>query len=423
MSDLQELAKLLEELDDRLVSCMRCGMCQAVCPVFAQSGRETDVTRGKLALLDGLAKEMVSDSKGVNEILNRCLLCGTCQANCPSGVKIMDIFLTARQIMTGYEGLSPVKQAIFKGMLSNPKLFNKLLDMGSKFQGIFTKTADETVGSSCARFNAPVIGDRHFKALAKTPLHKSVPEKDTKPGKSGIKVAFYTGCVVDKIFPWVGESVLKVLEDNGVGVFMPSEQACCGIPTLASGDTKTFDKLITLNVKAFREGQFDYLVTACASCTSTIKELWPERFSGDAGLKCAIADMASKTMDISQFLVDVLNISPKEDKGTSVTYHDPCHLKNSLGITAQPRELIKASGCEFKEMADAGTCCGCGGSFNIAHYDISKKIGNRKAENIKASGADMVATSCPACMLQITDMLSQNEIKVPVKHVIELYTD
>lgn len=424
MADIHQLAQMFKELDDLLVGCMRCGMCQAVCPVFKQSGRESDVTRGKLALLDGLASEMLKDPEGVNEQLNRCLLCGTCQANCPSGVSIMEIFLKARAIMTGYFGLSPAKKAIFRGLLKNPKLFNSLTDMSAKFQGLFTKKVDDVLGSSCARFNAPIIGDRHFSALAGKPMHKRVPELDTPAGASGIRVAFYVGCLIDKIYPQVGEAILKVLKHHGVGVFMPKGQACCGIPALSSGDTQTFDSLVGLNVDLFKQGEFDYLVTGCATCTATIKDLWPQMYKGDASRKGEIDAIQMKTMDISQFLVDVLKVEPKSlAGGKAVTYHDPCHLKNSMGVTAQPRTLIKAAGCDFKEMNEAGTCCGCGGSFNIAHYDLSKKIGSRKADNIIASKTQVAATSCPACMLQITDMLSQKGADMSVKHVIELYAD
>ena len=100
--DVSRLAAMLLELDDMLVSCMRCGMCQAVCPVYGATMREADVTRGKIALLENLAKNMIADAESVNDKLNRCLLCGSCQANCPSGVKILDIFLRARSIVSGY---------------------------------------------------------------------------------------------------------------------------------------------------------------------------------------------------------------------------------------------------------------------------------------------------------------------------------
>ncbi len=111
MSSLRELARLMKELEDQLVTCMRCGLCQAVCPLFAETGREADVARGKLALLDGLAQEILKNPEGVQDHLNRCLLCGSCAANCPSGVKVLDIFIKARAILAGYMGLSAVKKA------------------------------------------------------------------------------------------------------------------------------------------------------------------------------------------------------------------------------------------------------------------------------------------------------------------------
>ena len=426
MADMQKLAEMFKKLDDQLVNCMRCGMCQAVCPLFRETGRETDVTRGKLALLDGLASQLLQDPEGVNEILNRCLLCGTCQANCPSGVRVMDIFLEARAILTGYFGLSPVKKVIFRGMLANPRLFNALISMGSKFQGIFTKKVDDLLGSSCARFNAPVVADRHFNALATTPLRNITGQLDTPAGASGLRVAFFPGCVVDKMFPQVGEAVIKILNKKGVGIYLPAGQACCGIPVLTSGDRQTFDQLIEMNLKLFADQHFDYLVTPCASCTSTIKELWPHLYGGSRALLPKIVSLGEKTRDITEFLADLCPVSEHPAAGGEanlVTYHDPCHLKNSLGITAQPRILLKATGRTFVEMNEAGTCCGCGGSFNVAHYEMSKKIGNRKADNIVGSAAKTVATSCPACMMQITDMLSRRDKGIEVRHVVELYAE
>lgn len=426
MADINQLATMLKELDDQLANCMKCGMCQAVCPIFKRTGKEADVTRGKLALLEGLAGEILKDAEGVNEQLNRCLLCGTCQANCPSGVQIVDIFLKARTILTGYFGLSPAKKVIFRRLLAHPGLFNLLTGMASKFQGMFIKPADQIIGSSCARFSAPVVEDRHFRALAAKPFRKQVPSLDEPAGKSGLRVAFYPGCVVDKMYPEVGNASLKALHHHGVGVYMPSGQSCCGIPALSSGDSQSFEEMVRHNLTKFRNASFDYLLTPCATCTSTIKEVWPTMFKGsDADVK-ALQEIADKTMDISQFLVDVIGVKMQSgsSKAPKITYHDPCHLKNSLGVTAQPRTLLKANpGYQFVEMAEAGVCCGCGGSFTVNHHELSKEIGNRKADNVIASGADIAATSCPACMIQLTDMLSHRGKGVRVKHVIECYAE
>jgi glycolate dehydrogenase iron-sulfur subunit len=428
MPSIKVLGQLVKELEDQLVACMRCGMCQAVCPLFAETGREADVARGKLALLDGLAREIFQNPQGVQDRLTRCLLCGSCAANCPSGVKVLDIFIKARAILTGYLGLSPAKKAIFRGLLSRPALFNRVLAWGAKYQGIFVKPVDDLLGSSCSRFLSPLLKQRHFKPLAKAPLHRLVPAQNTPTGAAGKKVAFFVGCLIDKIFPEVGQAVLKSLDHHGVGVYLPHDQACCGIPALAAGDTAAFDKLVRHNLALFGSEPFDYLVTACATCTSTIKKMWPLMvLDYTAEEKAQIEAIRERVMDISQFLVEQVGVEEQQVSGEdkiTVTYHDPCHLKKSLGVAAQPRVLIKANPrYNLREMAEADWCCGCGGSFNLQQYDISANIGRRKRDNIAKSQCAVVATGCPACMLQITDMLSQAGDRMQVRHAIELYAE
>jgi len=428
MADLNELAQSLRQIENQLTDCMKCGMCQAVCPVFKETGDEGDVARGKIFLLERLSDLMLTDAKGAKTRIEKCLMCGTCAANCPSGVKILEIFLKARAALTAYIGLSPVKKLIFRGMLKHPGRMDVLVEIASKFQNLGTSKADPALGTRCSKLLSGVIGDRHFLPLAKKPFHKICPSLDTPAGKSGIRVALFPGCVTDKMNPEIGEAVLKVLEHHGVGVFMPKGQACCGIPALASGERDTFDTLLDHNAKLFGEREFDFLITPCATCTATIKEIWPMMARDKTVAKLRADQWAPRTMDISQFLVDVLKVKPgKGSQGKplqDVTYHDPCHLEKSLGISRQPRELIAANAaCRFVEMKAANTCCGNGGSFNLQNYDLSRDIGMKKRGNILDSGAEVVATSCPACMMQIRDVLSQNGDPVKVKHVIEIYAD
>jgi glycolate oxidase iron-sulfur subunit len=421
VSDLKKLAQMLNELDDLLTRCMRCGLCQAQCPVYAETGREADVTRGKLALISGLSGEILKDPAQVQDKLNRCLLCGTCEANCPSGVSVTDIFIRARAVLNGYLGLSTAQKLVFRSLLTHPKLMNRLISMGALFQGVFSKQADEVMGTSCARFNTPLIRDRHFKKLAPKPLHRQVPKMDTPPGSSGLRVAFFPGCVVDKVFPEVGLAAMKILKHHQVGVYMPPGQSCCGIPSLSAGETNSFSRLVRQNVKLFSAGHWDYLLTPCATCTATIRELWPRYHQGSLG----VVEVA-KVMDVSQFLVDVLKINPdlNDREKTSVFYHDPCHLRNTLKVTAQPRAVVMAGGKYLvTEPPGGASCCGSGGSFNLKHYQLSQDIGRRKARDIASTKASLAATSCPACMLQLTDMLSREKTSIPVKHVLELYAE
>jgi glycolate oxidase iron-sulfur subunit len=432
MSSLKELTRLMKELDAQLATCMRCGLCQAVCPLFAETGREADVARGKLALLDGLAQEILKNPWAVQDHLSRCLLCGSCAANCPSGVKVLDIFIKARAILAGYLGLSPLKKALFRGLLGRPEWFNRLMAWGARLQGIFVKPVDDLLGSSCARFMSPLLNDRHFKSLAAPPWHVQVPRMDTAPGVSGLKVAFFVGCLIDKLYPQVGEAALAVLAHHGVGVHLPEGQGCCGIPALSAGDAQTFRQLVRHNLALLEDksAPCDYLVTACATCSATIKKLWPLMMTeATPAERERVEVLAAKTLDISQFLVDKLGVAPPATAGPvagkiSVTYHDPCHLKKSLGVATQPRVLLQANpDYIFQEMQEADWCCGCGGSFSLQHYEAAAAIGTRKRENIAASGCRVVATGCPACMLQITDMVSQAGMRVQVKHFVEIYAE
>lgn len=427
MASMEELARLMRELEDQLVVCMKCGMCQSVCPVFEQTGREADVARGKLALLDGLMQQLFDDPDGVKQRLDKCLLCGSCAANCPSGVSVLEIFLKARTILAGCMGLPPAKRLLLRGMLVHPKLFDRLAEWGARFQGFFTRPVNDVVGTSCARLVSPILGDRHFRPLAERPFHRSVPAMERPAGAPGVTAGLFVGCLIDKLFPEVAKATVDVLEALDFGIYLPADQGCCGIPAISSGDLGAFRELAAHNLARFEEGRFDVLVTACATCTSTIREVWPRM----AGKKLAdrARRLAEKAMDISQFIVGHTELRQAagrafgESDGT-VTYHDPCHLKKSLNVWEQPRRLITdGAGRRLVEMAQPDACCGMGGSFNLQFYEVSSNIGRRKAEQIEETGASIVATSCPACMVQISDMLSHSGARIRVRHPIQLFAE
>jgi glycolate oxidase iron-sulfur subunit len=427
MKDINSLTNALMELDDKLIACMKCGLCQAVCPVFGATMLEADVTRGKIALLENLAHKMISDPEAVNEKLGRCLLCASCQANCPSGVNIMDIFIKARHIVATYLGLSPAKKLIFRSLLANPGLFNTLARLGLPLQGIVMRKQNNTQNTACAPLLAKFLGERHIPALPAKPLHATVGTLDTSVGTSGLRVAFFPGCMGDKLYTDMAKACLKVFAYHGVGVYMPSGLACCGMPALASGDHDGARRQIIANVESLKKKNFDHIVTPCGSCTATFKEWWPElALRMPVEYRATVRELAAKAVDINAFLIDVLKAEalPHKAGARKVTYHDPCHLKKSLGISSQPRSVIKLNPAyELVEMPEADRCCGCGGSFNLFHYDLSREIGRRKRNNVAGSGARIVAAGCPACMMQLTDMLAQNKDAITVKHPVELYAE
>ena len=226
--------------------------------------------------------------------------------------------------------------------------------------------------------------------------------------KTGSKIAFFTGCMVDYRFPEVGHRLVKVLKENGIDIDVPEGQVCCGSPLLRTGQTDIVQELVDKNKEVFKD--YDTVITVCSGCGSTLKNNHP-----DFGSKLNV-------MDISEFLVDKLDEDKLKEVNMTVTYHDPCHLARGQGIKDAPREIIeKIPGVEFKEMLYPCQCCGAGGGIKAGKPEIAMDLSKAKAEMIKDTGADAVVTICPFCELNIQDGLNEIECgDIECIHILEL---
>ncbi|MCP4139547.1 MAG: (Fe-S)-binding protein, partial [Chloroflexi bacterium] len=209
MSRVKEISTLMREFENELVLCMRCGMCQSVCPLFEQTRIEADVARGKLTLLEGLMNNLFDNPDGVNRRLAKCLLCGSCAANCPSGVNVVEIFIKARSVIAGYAGLSFAKKIIFRKMLARPALFDKIVALGAKLQNFFLTARDSSTKTASVNFLFPMLKKRRISPVADVPFHANLPDSVCRSNDSGPKVAFFAGCLIDKIYPDVGRASIK----------------------------------------------------------------------------------------------------------------------------------------------------------------------------------------------------------------------
>jgi glycolate oxidase iron-sulfur subunit len=234
------------------------------------------------------------------------------------------------------------------------------------------------------------------------------------------------------MMPEVGVACVSVLKRIGVDVQLLENESCCGIPALASGDGLGFDQLLARNLSEISRYSFNAIVTACATCTMTIQELWPKMHHGGVEVGKRTQDVAGRLMDINGYVLtqtDIVSIiggksGHKPDNNLkTLTFHEPCHLKKG-DVSKRIRELLRnIPSYRYVETKEPGTCCGMGGSFNLTHYDLSRSVGLKKAGNIVESGADIVCTACPACMMQLKDMLHQIGSTVEVKHVMEILSE
>jgi len=226
------------------------------------------------------------------------------------------------------------------------------------------------------------------------------------------------------VYPELGLKVIDFLTKRGIEVIVPKGQSCCGAAIYFSGDFETGRMLADENVKAFKD--VDYIVTACGTCSSTLKD-YQKYLPDNEEQQKRYEAFEKKVKDSTEFVMDVMKIPPEEFKlkkefeGKVATWHDPCHLVRYQNIKDQPRAILKGlKGLKYVEMPNADLCCGMGGSFSVYHYDITKKIAGKKMDGIKATGADIVVTACPGCMINLIDNVLQNKMPQKVYHLLEL---
>ena len=418
--------KQLERRRDLIDSCTECGYCTFWCPIYQEDPEESSVARGKINTIRKLlADEQAFDDDCAMRI-NRCLLCNTCLEHCPEKLSTSSIIIAGRADKVKVGGIKFPYNIIYRWLLPRRKLFGNVVRLISWFQGIFTPKTQGTI-RHLAFFLSALGKGRHIPSIAPKFLRQMVPviNKPSDGIKTKIRVGYFSGCMTEFVFSHVGKHTIDFLTKNGVEIILPKGQGCCGAPVyLGAGDLETGKKMADANVKAF--GDVNYVVCSCATCTSAMKDYI--NFLADTQERQeAYARFSEKLMDITEFLVDILKLPASayqavpEVTGRKITWHDPCHLNRYLGITEQPRQILKSiPGIEFIEMVRPDWCCGMGGAFSIYYYDLSKKMADKKMETIKESGADVVVTDCPGCQIQLIDNTIRHKLPVKVMHIMEL---
>lgn len=420
----------LELLKEEIEKCVRCGTCRSVCPTFKAIGRETACARGRITLVEHRLKGSLELSENYLKHIKECTLCGACKSNCPNGVDTVRIFAGARAEAVEKEGVPFAASVVLKNLLE-PNRLPWALKLANRLQGILFRDAVASSGL-LSRFPLPLIGSgRLLPPIAKTPFLELPDVKalsgDGRPGGAkgkAVRVAFYAGCGVNYLMPEIGTASLDVLKRAGAEAVVPIGQVCCGMPAYAMGDRATAKAMALKNLDIFESCDFDFITTACATCGHGLKSLFKDMLGDDPELKGRVEAFSKKVRDISELLVNELGFKGKGrglGHGTKVTYHDPCHLGRAQGVREEPRELIASCpGVSLKEMKNPCSCCGLGGGLSLANYELSMEIAKRKAENIRSSGADVVVTACPGCMVHLRDGLHRFGVDAKVAHVVEL---
>jgi len=399
----------ISDRDDDLFACSRCGTCLSICPVYRQTLDEGCAPRGKLSLIEAVANGKIPFTEKVSQRLYTCTMCNYCTKECPSGVKVDELFRAVRSDLV------------------DSKKYPEILDLlKERIDKAYNVTFDTNQG--------------------RLDWLKQIPDIDIDEYvKDTAEVVYFVGCVSSfspRSFV-IPRSITQILKGAGVDfTLLGEDEWCCGFPLLSSGMTAQAQFLAEHNIEMVRKKGAKILITSCPSCYHTWVHEYPDFRVGagdgvgdGAGYSSGGGAGDFKIMHISQYLLELiknkkikLNRINEKQTDTKVTYHDPCDLGRNSGITQEPREVIRSiPGVNLVELPFnklLSNCCGGGGNLESLNPQLAAKIAEAKAGEIISTGAGILVSACQQCERTLSNALkkkkSQIDYKIKVMDISEL---
>jgi len=401
------------EANDILRKCVHCGFCTATCPTYVTLGDELDSPRGRVYLI----KEMLESAKPASartvRHIDRCLTCLSCMTTCPSGVDYMHLLEQGRSyIEETYR--RPLGDRLLRGLLKwllpKPALFRIAL-VGGKlarpFAGLMPGRLSAIVRMSSVRLSGPSPDD--------------TPQTFGAVGKKKMRVAMLSGCAQKVVGAQINEATIRLLRRHGCEVVIAEGAGCCGALTQHMGDEDAAKASARANIDAWTrelDGPgLDAVVINASGCGTTVKD-YGHFFRNDPEWSAKAEKISELTVDITELMVRIGLDGVTEDPARAelaVAYHAACSLQHGQKVLTPPRELLEAAGYTLRSVPEGHLCCGSAGTYNLLQPDIAARLGTRKADNIKSTGAEIVAAGNVGCMVQIA-----SHAGLPVVHTVEL---
>ena len=402
--------------------CVHCGLCLNACPTYRELGLEMDSPRGRVYQMVQVA-EGAPITPSYMQHIDLCLACRGCESACPSGVQYGRMVEDARAEIESRTHRGPVARAVRRFVFMRLLQSRAALSVAGTLLYIYEITGLKALVHALGVMHLlGRLGDlESLTPSADPPFFFSQIGRTFAPqGERKHRVAFMAGCIANVSFARLNEATIRVLQRNGCEVVVPADQGCCGALHLHSGLRGEARKLACRNIDAVLGGGFDAIITNAAGCGSTLKE-YGELLDDDPEYSAKAKQFSGLMRDITEFLASIeLNRNMRPVNAT-VTYQDSCHLAHGQKIRSAPRQLLAAiPGIRFQEMRGADICCGSAGIYNVVQNQMSMQILAHKMENVNASGADIIATANPGCMLQLQAGVRLHGKKQRVLHVVEL---
>ena len=377
--------------ETKALACVHCGLCLSSCPTYLETGNENDSPRGRIYLMRAIQSGQLGVSAEPVRHIDLCLGCRACETACPSGVPYGTLLEQTRDHIEKHHRRGLFQRLLRRLVIEQVFPFPWRLRLALLPVRVIRFLR---LGFMLPKFAREV--------MALLPMHLAngkLPAKRLAKGEVRGQVGFIEGCVMQVMCSETNESSVELLNRDGWDVLTPKGQGCCGALYAHSGQLAKARECARHNIAAFEKDSVDAIIINAAGCGSMLVE-YGELLKDDTAWGERAAAFSAKVKD----LVTWLDRSRFAIFGSveKVTYHDACHLCHAQGIVKEPRELVKAkSGGGFVELAESDLCCGSAGSYNLTEPEMASRLQERKVQNIIDSGAEVVVTTNPGCLLQI----------------------
>ena len=371
--------KKFSEYKEDIYKCSRCGLCQSVCPVYRATLSECAVSKGKFNMLNGVLNGDLSFSKQLKKYLDMCTGCNACKNFCPSDIDAGKIFVAAK-----YDYYKTCKLSLIDKILNSYFFFKAILLLSGVFVSLYRFFCVDKLVTVFEKILLRLGKPGKMLLLLNSQVGVKIKKIDSCNKVETTKTALYfDGCFNKYINPQTQSAVEKIFDNAGIK-FLKKNFECCGVSYLADGNIEEFKKIANKNLSV-AGNDFDYILTDCASCIDTLK-LYSDILDNE---KAKI--FSQKTVSVMDLIGEMQFVSSKNLK---VAVHVPCHEEFDLAGFVKNIKNI-----EYIVTDDFDGCCGFSGTFSLKYPDVSEKISKSKALNYIKSGADIVLTTCPACIL------------------------
>ena len=420
------LAAALLAQEDRLLPCVHCGFCLPACPTYVRLGDENDSPRGRLYLMRAVVEGRLSaGSDAFQTHIDRCLGCRACEPVCPSGVEYGLLLESAREVAfrARKPGMSvrALLSVFRRGVLLRWSMSLARMARGLGLAWLGAKLTPRLRWLHPVRFGlAMLAASRGSRLLFFAPAGSASWPVDAPAGDApGARVALLTGCVQAGLFARVNDATERVLRANGFEIVRVTGQRCCGALHTHAGDARSARRLARANVDAFEKSRIDFVAVNAAGCGAALKE-YGHLLAADSKYAEAAARLAETTRDVSELLAEA-GVRRGAPVPLRVTYDAACHLCHAQRLKEAPRAMLEAiPELDLVPLPGEEECCGGAGIYGMTHPELGGRIGSDKVASVVATGAAVVVTANPGCIMQIGAGLLLRGSRIKAHHPVEL---